>query len=87
MSTPEEEIYQLNQLYLGENDRVYVKQICKIQSTNIVISTSFIILVTDGFICTKEHGHTGQHGSHGLQGQLIATWTDNEQPKLLPSEG
>lgn len=35
----------------------------------------------DGYGCTKDLGHAGDHVAHGILGQVIRRWPQDPQPK------
>ena len=71
------EVFYLNQLWLDKEDRVSHTQSCY---DSYLPSGGMI-----PFICTKEHGHTGDHCAHNLDGNIVARWP--AQATKIASEG
>lgn len=88
MSNAEEEIYNLNQLYLDPNDRVAKDKVCQVASAPVPMPPLLAVLMPYPltFTCTKEHGHIGEHGAHGMEGTILARWVEGQEPILTPME-
>lgn len=88
MNNADEEIYELNQLYLEPNDRVAKDKVCEVASAPVPLVPLLAVLMPFPltFTCTKEHGHTGEHGAHGMEGTILARWAEGQAPILTPME-
>ncbi len=79
------EVFKLNQAYLDPNDRVGTSSFCLVLSQPPQLHTALGVLITPSFSCTKQSGHTGDHGAHGLAGSILASWADDSKPPKLTS--
>lgn len=45
---------------------------------------SVLISGSDGYFCTRDEGHGGEHSATGTDGRIYATWSDEDAAGRKP---